>query len=86
MTCATRHGAITAVMKNQFDWMPLEQGAVRPSQGPTLAVMQVCGGVLSFNVVNALRLPGRWMRMFTIPNQSLERIPVGWARGAVFSA
>lgn len=65
-----RHGAITAVMKNQIDWIPLEQGAIRPSQGRTLAVMQVCGGSQSFNVVNTLRLLGRWMRMVTIPNQS----------------
>jgi len=65
-----RHGAITAVMKNQIDWIPLEMGAVRPSQGRTLAVMQVSGGSQSFNVVNTLRLLGRWMRMFTIPNQS----------------
>ena len=65
-----RHGAITAVMKNQIDWVPLELGAVRPSQGRTLAVMQVCGGSQSFNVVNQLRVLGRWMRMFTIPNQS----------------
>lgn len=65
-----RHGTVTAVMKNQIDWIPLEQGATRPSQGRTLAVMQVCGGSQSFNVVNALRLLGRWMRMFTIPNQS----------------
>ena len=65
-----RHGAVTAVMKNQIDSIPLEMGAIRPSQGRTLAVMQVCGGSQSFNVVNALRLLGRWMRMFTIPNQS----------------
>jgi arsenic resistance protein ArsH len=65
-----RHGAVTAVMKNQIDWIPLEQGAMRPSQGRTLAVMQVCGGSQSFNVVNTLRLLGRWMRMVTIPNQS----------------
>lgn len=65
-----RHGAITAVMKNQIDWIPLEQGALRPSQGRKLAVMQVCGGSQSFNVVNTMRLLGRWMRMFTIPNQS----------------
>jgi arsenic resistance protein ArsH len=65
-----RHGAITAVMKNQIDWIPLEHGGLRPSQGRTLAVMQVCGGSQSFNVVNTLRLLGRWMRMFTIPNQS----------------
>ncbi len=65
-----RHGTVTAVMKNQIDWIPLEMGAVRPSQGRTLAVMQVCGGSQSFNVLNTLRLLGRWMRMFTIPNQS----------------
>jgi arsenic resistance protein ArsH len=65
-----RHGAVTAVMKNQIDWIPLELGALRPSQGRTLAVMQVCGGSQSFNTVNTLRLLGRWMRMFTIPNQS----------------
>ncbi len=65
-----RHGAPTAVMKNQIDWIPLEQGAIRPSQGRTLALMQVCGGSQSFNVVNSLRLLGRWMRMLTIPNQS----------------
>lgn len=65
-----RHGAITAVFKNQIDWIPLEMGAIRPSQGRTLAVMQVCGGSQSFNVVNTLRLLGRWMRMFTIANQS----------------
>lgn len=65
-----RHGTVAAVMKNQIDWIPLEMGAIRPSQGRTLAVMQVCGGSQSFNVVNTLRLLGRWMRMFTIPNQS----------------
>ncbi|MBC7499938.1 MAG: arsenical resistance protein ArsH [Herminiimonas sp.] len=65
-----RHGAMTAVFKNQIDWIPLEQGGMRPSQGRTLAVMQVCGGSQSFNTVNTLRLLGRWMRMFTIPNQS----------------
>jgi arsenic resistance protein ArsH len=65
-----RHGTITAVMKNQIDWIPLEQGAMRPSQGRTLAVMQVSGGSQSFNTVNTLRVLGRWMRMFTIPNQS----------------
>jgi arsenic resistance protein ArsH len=65
-----RHGAITGVMKAQIDWLPLELGAVRPTQGRTLAVMQVSGGSQSFNAVNTLRLLGRWMRMFTIPNQS----------------
>lgn len=65
-----RHGSPTAVFKNQIDWLPLEQGGMRPTQGRTLAVMQVCGGSQSFNVVNALRLLGRWMRMVTIPNQS----------------
>lgn len=65
-----RHGTLTAVFKNQIDWLPLEQGGVRPTQGRTLAVMQVCGGSQSFNTVNALRVLGRWMRMVTIPNQS----------------
>jgi arsenic resistance protein ArsH len=65
-----KHGAVTGVMKNQLDWIPLDIGAVRPTQGRTLAVMQVSGGSQSFNAVNALRILGRWMRMFTIPNQS----------------
>ena len=65
-----RHGAITAVMKAQIDWIPLAIGSVRPTQGRTLAVMQVSGGSQSFNAVNTLRLLGRWMRMITIPNQS----------------
>lgn len=65
-----RHGAITGVMKAQIDWIPLEIGSVRPTQGRTLAVMQVSGGSQSFNAVNTLRLLGRWMRMITIPNQS----------------
>ncbi len=65
-----RHGAISAVMKAQIDWIPLSVGSVRPTQGRTLAVMQVSGGSQSFNAVNALRLLGRWMRMVTIPNQS----------------
>jgi len=64
------HGAVTGVFKNQIDWLPLEIGSVRPTQGRTLAVMQVSGGSQSFNAVNTLRLLGRWMRMFTIPNQS----------------
>jgi arsenic resistance protein ArsH len=65
-----RHGAMTGVMKAQIDWIPLTQGAVRPTQGKTLAVMQVSGGSQSFNAVNQLRVLGRWMRMLTIPNQS----------------
>ncbi|GLO29174.1 arsenical resistance protein ArsH [Pseudomonas putida] len=65
-----RHGAMTGVFKSQIDWIPLSMGAIRPTQGKTLAVMQVCGGSQSFNVVNQLRVLGRWMRMFTIPNQS----------------
>ncbi len=65
-----RHGAITAVMKAQIDHLPLSMGALRPTQGRTLAVMQVSGGSQSFNAVNTLRLLGRWMRMVTIPNQS----------------
>ena len=65
-----RHGTLTAVFKNQIDWIPLESGDVRPTQGRTLAVMQLCGESQSFNAVNALRVLGRWMRMVTIPNQS----------------
>lgn len=65
-----RHGAITGIIKSQIDWLPLEEGGVRPTQGRTLAVMQVSGGSQSFNAVNTLRLLGRWMRMITIPNQS----------------
>ncbi|MEM1349102.1 MAG: NAD(P)H-dependent oxidoreductase, partial [Myxococcota bacterium] len=63
-------GNVTGVFKNQIDWIPLSIGAVRPTQGRTLAVMQVCGGSQSFNTVNTLRVLGRWMRMLTIPNQS----------------
>lgn len=69
-SCPEMHGAITGVFKNQIDWIPLTLGAVRPTQGRTLAVMQVSGGSQSFNTVNTLRLLGRWMRMITIPNQS----------------
>ena len=65
-----RHGSMTSIFKSQLDWVPLSVGAVRPTQGKTLAVMQVCGGSQSFNVVNQLRVLGRWMRMVTIPNQS----------------
>jgi arsenic resistance protein ArsH len=65
-----RHGAITAILKAQIDWLPLEDRGVRPTQGRTLALMQVSGGSQSFNAVNTLRLLGRWMRMITIPNQS----------------
>ncbi|WP_088343888.1 arsenical resistance protein ArsH [Rhodomicrobium vannielii] len=65
-----RHGSMTGIMKAQIDWVPLTLGAVRPTQGKTLAVMQVSGGSQSFNAVNQLRVLGRWMRMFTIPNQS----------------
>lgn len=65
-----RHGAMTGIMKAQIDWIPLSQGAVRPTQGKTLAVMEVSGGSQSFNAVNQLRVLGRWMRMLTIPNQS----------------
>ncbi len=65
-----RHGAMTGILKAQIDWIPLALGAVRPTQGKTLAVMQVSGGSQSFNAVNQLRILGRWMRMLTIPNQS----------------
>ncbi len=71
-----RHGTLTAVFKNQIDWLPLEDAGVRTTQGRTLAVMQVCGGSQSFNVVNTLRQLGRWMRMVTIPNQSA--VPKAW--------
>jgi arsenic resistance protein ArsH len=69
-TSPERHGAMTGVMKSQIDWIPLSSGAVRPTQGKTLAVMQVSGGSQSFNAVNQMRVLGRWMRMLTIPNQS----------------
>ena len=65
-----RHGNLTGVMKSQIDWLPLSEGSVPPTQGRTLAIMQVSGGSQSFNAVNSLRLLGRWMRMITIPNQS----------------
>ena len=65
-----RHGAMTGIFKSQIDWLPLEIGSIRPTQGRTLAVMQVSGGSQSFNAVNQLRVLGRWMRMVTIPNQS----------------
>ena len=71
-----QHGAITGVMKTQIDWIPLSIGSVRPTQGRTLALAQVSGGSQSFNVVNTLRLLGRWMRMITIPNQS--SVPKAW--------
>ncbi|MCU0881768.1 MAG: arsenical resistance protein ArsH [Hyphomonadaceae bacterium] len=72
-----RHGAMTGIMKAQIDWIPLSIGAVRPTQGKTLAVMQVCGGSQSFNAVNQLRVLGRWMRLITIPNQS--SVAKAWA-------
>ena len=65
-----RHGAMTGIMKAQIDWIPLSLGGVRPTQGKTLAVMEVSGGSQSFNAVNQMRILGRWMRMVTIPNQS----------------
>ncbi|NYT64239.1 arsenical resistance protein ArsH [Alcaligenaceae bacterium] len=69
-TSPERHGAMTGVMKSQIDWIPLALGAVRPTQGKTLAVMQVSGGSQSFNALNQMRVLGRWMRMVTVPNQS----------------
>lgn len=71
-----RHGSITGIMKAQIDWIPLSLGGVRPTQGKTLALMQVCGGSQSFNTVNQMRVLGRWMRMVTIPNQS--SVPKAW--------
>lgn len=69
-TSPERHGAMTGILKAQIDWIPLSVGAVRPTQGKTLAVMEVSGGSQSFNAVNQMRILGRWMRMITIPNQS----------------
>ena len=71
-----RHGAMTGIMKSQIDWIPLSLGSVRPTQGKTLAVMQVSGGSQSFNAVNQMRILGRWMRMVTIPNHS--SVPKAW--------
>ncbi|MED5488467.1 MAG: arsenical resistance protein ArsH, partial [Pseudomonadota bacterium] len=65
-----RHGSMTGIMKSMIDWVPLSLGGVRPTQGKTLAIMQVSGGSQSFNAVNQMRILGRWMRMLTIPNQS----------------
>ena len=65
-----RHGSMSSIFKAQIDWIPLAAGAIRATQGKTLALMQVCGGSQSFNSVNQLRILGRWMRMITIPNQS----------------
>ncbi len=69
-TSPERHGAMTGILKAQIDWIPLSIGALRPTQGKTLAVMEVSGGSQSFNAVNQMRILGRWMRMITIPNQS----------------
>ena len=69
-TSPERHGAMTGILKAQIDWIPLSIGAIRPTQGKTLALMQVSGGSQSFNAVNQMRILGRWMRMITIPNQS----------------
>jgi arsenic resistance protein ArsH len=69
-TSPERHGAMTGILKSQIDWIPLSMGALRPTQGKTLAVMEVSGGSQSFNAVNQMRILGRWMRMLTIPNQS----------------
>jgi arsenic resistance protein ArsH len=72
-----RHGAMTGIMKTQIDWIPLAPiGGIRPTQGKTLALMQVCGGSQSFNTVNQMRILGRWMRMVTVPNQS--SVPKAW--------
>ncbi len=65
-----RHGAMTGILKSQIDWIPLALGSIRPTQGKTLGLLQVCGGSQSFNALNQMRILGRWMRMFTIPNQS----------------
>ncbi|TKX26908.1 NADPH-dependent FMN reductase-like protein 1 [Elsinoe australis] len=71
-----QHGNLTAVFKNQIDWIPLSTGSVRPTQGRTLGLAMVSGGSQSFNTVNSLRVLGRWMRMWTVPNQS--SVPMAW--------
>ncbi len=72
-----RHGAMTGVMKTMIDWIPLAPiGGIRPTQGKTLAIAQVCGGSQSFNALNQMRILGRWMRLLTIPNQS--SVPKAW--------
>ena len=75
-SCPEIHGSMCGTFKNQIDWIPLKTGAVRPTQGKTLALMQVTGGSQSYNVVNQMRVLGRWMRMVTIPNQS--SVPKAW--------
>ncbi len=85
-----RHGSMSAVFKAQIDWVPLAMGAVRPTQGKTLAIMQVSGGSQSFNALNQMRVLGRWMRMVTIPNQSsvakafLEFDDAGWMKPSAY--
>ena len=78
MTNLINNSHQTAVFKNQIDWIPLSTGSVRPTQGRTLAIAQVSGGSQSFNTVNSLRILGRWMRMFAIPNQS--SIPMAYTQ------
>lgn len=77
-SCPEQHGSLTAVLKNQIDWIPLSLGSVRPTQGRTLALAQVNGGSQSFNCLNQMRILGRWMRCFVIPNQS--SIPKAWTQ------
>lgn len=73
---AELHGALCSVFKNQIDWIPLNTASIRPTQGKACVVLQVCGGSQSFNVVNALRLLARWMRMTCVVNQS--SVPMAW--------
>ncbi len=84
MVSPERHGAMTGIMKAQIDWIPLALGAVRPTQGKTLAVMQVCGGSQSFNAVNQLRILGRGMRLITIPNL-FQKPGIGSKHGSILS-
>lgn len=70
------HGGLCSVFKNQIDWIPLNSGSIRPTQGKCAVVLQVCGGSQSFNVVNSLRLLARWMRMSCVVNQS--SVPMAW--------
>ena len=72
-TSPERHGAMTGIMKAQIDWIPLNLGSVRPTQGKTLAVMEVSGGSQSFNAVNQLRILGRWMSGGSLQRAARER-------------
>jgi len=81
MVCSSpeRHGAMLGIMTLQIDWLSLDMGGVRPTQGKTLALMQVFDGSQSCKAVIQMRILGRRMRMVTIPNQS--SIPKAFLEG-----